>query len=148
MRVSLRGDYQRDIARDVFLRARDQWPGVDAVLCANDVMALGVLDALDANPGHGPLVVGVNAIPEAVAAIAAGQMLATADFNAMAMSEIATEAAVRHLRGEAIPAEIMLPVQVVDAAQLRGVERAVRGAPLAGLGRRCQPRLSAVRRVV
>ena len=97
------------------LRSRDQWPGVDAVLCANDVMALGVLDALDANPGHRPLVVGVNAIPEAVAAIAAGRMLATADFNAMAMSEIATEAAVRHLRGEAIPAEIMLPVQVVDA---------------------------------
>jgi len=115
VRVSLRGDYQRGIARDVFLRTRDQWPGVDAVLCANDVMALGVVDALDANPGHGPLVVGVNAIPEAVAAIAAGQMLATADFNAMAMSEIATEAAVRHLRGEAIPAEIMLPVQVVDA---------------------------------
>jgi ribose transport system substrate-binding protein len=115
VRASLRGDYQRDIARGVFLGAREQWPGVDAVLCANDVMALGVLDALDANPGNGPLVVGVNAIPEAVAAIAAGRMLATADFNAMAMSEIATEAAVRHLRGEAIPPEIMLPVQVVDA---------------------------------
>jgi ribose transport system substrate-binding protein len=115
VRVSLRGDYQRDVARDVFLRAKDQWSGVDAVLCANDVMALGVLDALDANEGSGPLVVGVNAIPEAVAAIAAGRMLATADFNAMAMSEIATEAAVRHLRGETIPPEIMLPVQIVDA---------------------------------
>jgi len=42
-------------------------------------------------------------------------MLATADFNAMAMSEIATEAAVRHLRGETIPPEIMLPVRIVDA---------------------------------
>jgi len=115
VRSSLRGDYQRDVARDVFLRAKDQWPGVDAVLCANDVMALGVLDALDANGGSGPLVVGVNAIPEAVAAIAAGRMFATADFNAMAMSEIATEAAVRHLRGEAIPPEIMLPVRIVDA---------------------------------
>jgi ribose transport system substrate-binding protein len=115
VRVSLRGDYQRDVARDVFLRAKDQWSGVDAVLCANDVMALGVLDALDANEGSGPLVVGVNAIPEAVAAIAVGRMLATADFNAMAMSEIATEAAVRHLRGETIPPEIMLPVQIVDA---------------------------------
>jgi ribose transport system substrate-binding protein len=115
VRVSLRGDYQRDVARDVFLRAKDQWSGVDAVLCANDVMALGVLDALDANEGSGPLVVGVNAIPEAVAAIAVGRMLATADFNAMAMSEIATEAAVRHLRGETIPPEIMLPVRIVDA---------------------------------
>lgn len=62
-----------------------------------------------------PLIVGVNAIPEAIAAIAAGRMLATADFNAVAMSEIATEAAVRHLRGEAVPAEIILPVQIVDA---------------------------------
>ena len=116
VRGSLCGAYQRGIARDVFLHAKDQWAGVDAVLCANDVMALGVLDALDAGPDNGrPLVVGVNAVPEAVAAIAAGRMLATADFNAMAMSEIATEAAVRHLRGEAIPPEIMLPVQVVDA---------------------------------
>jgi ribose transport system substrate-binding protein len=115
VRCSLRGDYQRDVAREVFLGAKNQWPGVDAVLCANDVMALGVLDALDPNPGSGPLVVGVNAIPEAVAAIAKGRMLATADFNAMAMSEIATEAAVRHLRGETIPPEIMLPAQVVDA---------------------------------
>jgi ribose transport system substrate-binding protein len=60
-------------------------------------------------------VVGVNAIPEAVAAIAAGRMLATADFDAMKMSELATEAAIRHLRGEAVPPEIILPVQVVDA---------------------------------
>ena len=43
-------------------------------------------------------------------------MLATADFNAMAMSEIATQAAARHLRGETVPAEIILPVQVVDAS--------------------------------
>lgn len=117
VRCALRGDYQRDVARQVFLGAREQWPGVDAVLCANDVMALGVLEALDTQRGGArPLVVGVNAIPEAVAAIAAGRMLATADFNAMAMSEIATEAAVRHLRGEAIPAAIMLPVRLVDAA--------------------------------
>jgi len=114
VRNSLRGDYQRDIARNVFLGAKAQWPGVAAVLCANDVMALGVIDALETGTAR-PLVTGVNAIPEAVAAIAAGRMLATADFNAMAMSEIATEAAVRHLRGEAIPPEIMLPVRIVDA---------------------------------
>ena len=42
-------------------------------------------------------------------------MLATANFDAMAMSEIATEAAARHLRGEKVPAEIILPVQVIDA---------------------------------
>ena len=109
----------------------DQWPGVDAVLCANDVMALGVLDALAARPTRGapPLVAGVNAIPEAVAAIAAGRMLATANFDAMAMSEIAAEAAVRHLRGEAIPAEIMLPVQVIDATNCAAWNRPYEARP-------------------
>ena len=115
--MSLRGEYQRDVARDAFLGAAGQLQGIDAVLCANDVMALGVLDALavTGNPGR-PLVVGVNAIPEAVAAIAAGRMLATANFDAMTMSSIATEAAVRHLRGEDVPREIIIPVKIVDAA--------------------------------
>jgi ribose transport system substrate-binding protein len=117
VRCSICGDYQRDSARNAFRDVHRQWPGVDAVLCANDAMALGVLDALAAHPSRGtpPHVVGVNAIPEAVAAIAAGRMLATADFDAMKMSEIATEAAIRHLRGEAVPPEVILPVQVVDA---------------------------------
>jgi ribose transport system substrate-binding protein len=115
VRLSLCGDYQRDSARRAFAEARDQCRDAEAVLCANDAMALGVLDVLDAQGGPLPLVAGVNAIPEAVAAIAAGRMLATANFDAMAMSEIATEAAVRHLRGERVPAEILLPVQVVDA---------------------------------
>jgi ribose transport system substrate-binding protein len=117
LRCSIRGDYQRHTARSAFWSIRDQWPGVDAVLCANDAMALGVLDALAAEPSGSvaPLIVGINAIPEAVAAIASGRMLATADFDALKMSEIATEAAVRHLRGEAVPAEIILPVQVVEA---------------------------------
>jgi ribose transport system substrate-binding protein len=118
VRSSLRGDYQRDVARDACSAAAEQLRGVDAVLCANDVMALGVLDALAAATGDRdrPLVVGVNAIPEAVAAIAAGRMLATASFDAMAMSAVATEAAVRHLRGETVPREIILPVQVVDSS--------------------------------
>ena len=117
IRLSLRGEYQRDIARAAFADATDKLQGVDAVLCANDNMALGVLDALAAVPDKldMPLVVGVNAIPEAIVAIEAGRMLATVNFDAMTMSGIATEAAVRHLRGEPVPREIILPVQIVDA---------------------------------
>jgi ribose transport system substrate-binding protein len=117
IRLSLRGEYQRDVARAAFAGATDKLQGVDAVLCANDNMALGVLDVLGAVTGNldMPLVVGVNAIPEAITAIEAGRMLATVNFDAMTMSGIATEAAVRHLRGETVPREIILPVQVVDA---------------------------------
>jgi ribose transport system substrate-binding protein len=116
VRVSFCGEYQRDVARKEFSRLASEAKGVEAVLCANDTMALGVLDVLerDLAIARRPLVVGVNALPEAVAAIAEGRMLATADFDAMKMSCIATEAAVRHLRGESVPGEIMLPVQIVD----------------------------------
>jgi len=58
--------------------------------------------------------IGVNAIPEAVKAVKEGKLLATVDFDAMKISCIATEAAIRHLRGEAVPGEIILPVSIVD----------------------------------
>jgi ribose transport system substrate-binding protein len=118
VRLSFCGEYQRNVARREFARLAAEVRGIDAVLCANDTMALGVLDALDADASaqRMPLLVGVNALPEAVAAIAAGRMLATVDFDAMKMSCIATEAAVRYLRGETVPGEIMLPVQIVDGS--------------------------------
>jgi len=119
VRLSLCGEYQRDVARDVYLANAGALNGIDAILCANDVMALGVLDARGPDDGTLPPVVGINAIPEAIKAIGAGTMLATANFDAMTMCAIATEAAIRHLRGESVPREIMLPVQVVDASNYR-----------------------------
>jgi len=118
VRLSFCGAYQRDVARREFSRLASHVRGIDAVLCANDTMAIGVLDALDTDTAgrHRPLLVGVNALPEAVAAIAAGRMLATADFDAMKMSCIATAAAIRYLRGEQVPDKIVLPVQIVDAS--------------------------------
>ena len=116
--ASLRGDYQRDIACNVVLGQLRQGLRLEAIVAANDSMALGALDALDAAqyPAPRPLVVGINAIPEAITAIKAGRLFATADFDAMKLACIATEAAIRHLRGEVVPARIMLPVQVVDRA--------------------------------
>ena len=108
------GDYARDTARERTAHGLRRHALLDACLVANDIMAVGVLDALDA-AGRSATVVGVNAIPQAIEAIAAGRMLATADFNAMQMAYLATECAVRHLRGEAVPARIELPVQIVDA---------------------------------
>lgn len=119
---TLAGNYDRDVARErtsVWLRVN---PPVQACLVANDIMALGVLDALDAAGQHAA-VVGVNAIPEAIAAIAAGRMLATADFNAMQMACLATECAARHLRGEAVPEQVALPVGIVDGHNYRDWDR-------------------------
>jgi ribose transport system substrate-binding protein len=107
------GDYVRETARDRAAQWLRDKPQLDACLVANDIMAIGVLDALAA-AGRSAAVVGVNAIPQAIAAIAEGRMLATADFNAMQMAFLAAECALRHLRGEKVPATIELPVQIVD----------------------------------
>lgn len=112
--ATLQGEYQQvegRIAMEAFLEAPH--PRFDAVLAANDAMALGALEALAAR-GVRSTVTGVNALPDAIAAIRSGALLATADFDAMKIACIATEAAIRHLRGERVPSEIILPVQIVD----------------------------------
>jgi ribose transport system substrate-binding protein len=88
---------------------------IDGVLAANDFMALGALDAMR-EAGRKIPIVGVNATPEGVEAIKAGDLLASASFDAMKMACLAVEAAVRVLSGEKVPAEIVLPVEVVDRA--------------------------------
>ena len=109
------GDYERDTARKVTARwfADHGNTPLHGCLVANDIMAIGVLEALRA-AGRTVPVVGVNAIPEAIEEIRSGGMLATADFNAMKMGYLATECAIRHLRGEAVPPHVRLPVHIVD----------------------------------
>lgn len=128
------GDYQREVARratQAWLDAHPETP--DAFLVANDIMAMGVIDVLRATSRRA-LVVGVNAIPEAIQAIGQGQLLATADFNAMQMAYTATECACRHLRGERVPTVIELPVELVDAGNFRRWDMPYAARPVKKLG--------------
>jgi ribose transport system substrate-binding protein len=113
--ASRAGNYQREPVLSLMRELLPALPRIDAVLTANDLMALAAIEALEAAGRPAP-VVGVNALPDAIAAIKAGRMLASADFDAMKIACIATEAALRHLRGERVPHEILLPVQIVDAS--------------------------------
>ena len=113
--AQVRGDYQYDSARNAMADILGRVPTIDGVLAANDFMALGVLEALDA-VGRSATLVGVNAMPDAVRAIRAGRLLATAAYDAMQMACIATEAAVRLLSSLPVPGEIVLPAEIVDAA--------------------------------
>jgi len=96
----------------------------DGLLSANDAMALGALAAMEAAGVRVP-VIGVNALPDAIEAVKAGRLLATVDFDAMKIASVATEAALRHLRGQPVPAEILLPVQVVDQGNCRPWDRPI-----------------------
>jgi ribose transport system substrate-binding protein len=107
------GNYQQPDAKRVmekFLREHQQ---IDAVLSANDGMALGVLEALkEAN--RTSIVIGINGILPAVKQIETGAILATVDFNMYKIGCVATRAAVRHLKREPLPENVMLPAEIID----------------------------------
>ncbi|MDP2373827.1 sugar ABC transporter substrate-binding protein [Reyranella sp.] len=88
---------------------------IDGVWTANDVMALGVLDAL-ADAGRTAQVVGVNGLPAAIEHIEHGRMLASVDFSAFNVAAIAARAVLRHLDGKPVPREIMVPAELIDRA--------------------------------
>lgn len=107
------GAFLHDEAKQTMRQLLVELPKIDGVLAGNDSMALGAIEALE-EVGRQSLVVGVNAIPDAIAALKTGQLLATADFDAYKIACVAAEAAVRVLRGLPVPKEILLPVEIVD----------------------------------
>jgi ribose transport system substrate-binding protein len=107
------GNYQQTDAKRVMTGFLQAYPQIDAVLSANDSMALGALEALkDAN--RTATVIGINGILPAVKKIESGEMLATVDFNMFNIGCTATLAAVRHLRHEPVPDKLMLPAEIID----------------------------------
>jgi ribose transport system substrate-binding protein len=124
----IRGDYLREPAKKAAAELLRSGVRFNAVLAANDDMAIGMLSALE-EAGSRATVVGVNAIPEAITAIQQGTLLATVDFNSKNMSTIATEAVLRHVRGERVPAEIMLPVQIVDSSNCSNWDKPFEARP-------------------
>lgn len=107
------GNYQQTDARRVMEKLLAEHAEIDAVLSANDSMALGVLEALRA-ANRTAVVIGINGILPAVKQIESGGMLASVDFNMFKIGCTATRAAVRHLKKEPLPEKVMLPAEVID----------------------------------
>lgn len=124
------GEFLQSAARREMARVLADGLSFDAILAANDAMALGAIDALAAAGKPLVPVVGVNAVPEAIAAIKSGRLLATASFDAMKMACLAAEAAVRHLRSERVPREIILPVELVTQANCAAWDLPFEARPL------------------
>jgi ribose transport system substrate-binding protein len=107
------GNYQQPDAKRVMTKFLGEHPEIDAVLSANDSMALGVLEALK-EAGRSSIVIGINGILPAIKQIEAGSMLASVDFNMFKIGCTATRAAVRYLKKEPVPEKIMLPAETID----------------------------------
>ena len=118
--ASQTGQYRRLEAVKVFENLLQRFPQIDAVVSANDDMAVGCVEVLEAaGKGGGAVkVIGVDGIPDATAAIAAGKMFATVDFSGHDQAYLGVTAAVRYLKKQPVPKEIELPITVVDKANV------------------------------
>ena len=116
--ASAPGNYQQTDAKRVMAGFLKDFPEIDALLSANDSMALGALEALkEAN--RTTVVIGINGILPAVKQIEAGNIIASVDFNMFKIGCTATLAALRHLHHEPLPDKVMLPAEVIDKSNYK-----------------------------
>jgi ribose transport system substrate-binding protein len=114
--ATIAADFEREKARlaaEDLLRADPHIAGIFAV---NDLMALGVADAVRAAGRQGKVkVIGLDGIRQALAAIKRGSMSATVAQYPYTMGQLGVEACLAALRGEPVPPNIEAPVQVVTS---------------------------------
>jgi ribose transport system substrate-binding protein len=106
-------NYQRPDAQRVMTGLFRTYPQIDGILAANDAMALGALDVAR-EAGKSPLIVGINGLVETVQKIADGAISASVDFSTFNMACVATQAALRSLKGQTVPQAIILPAELID----------------------------------
>jgi ribose transport system substrate-binding protein len=116
--------YARPAASDLLKAMLKANPSsqVDGVIAANDAMALGAVEAFKDAKKKMPLIVGINASKEAVELIKAGDMLASGDYNGLVEGCLGVEIAIRTLRKQPVPTEVMAKTAVVDKSNYQAYE--------------------------
>lgn len=117
-------NYQRLNALQVMENLMQSFPSIDGVLAANDPMAVGAIEALEA-ANRKAMVTGINGSREAVALIKSDKLLASGDFNGFIQGCIGTQIAVRNLRKQPTPKEVMLKPIVIDKTNFTPYETPV-----------------------
>lgn len=108
------GDFSREKAKDVMQRLLQQGLEVDAVFAHNDAMILGVIDAYqETQTEMPPILVGFDAVPEALEAVRQGQLSATVAQKPEAMGWQAVKSTVEALRGDVLPPVIFVDLELV-----------------------------------
>ena len=107
-------DFDRAKARDITQFLVEKGLVVDAVFAHNDGMILGALDAFESSQAQTPaLLVGFDAISEAVEAVKEQRLTATIAQKPEKMGWQAVQTAVRALRGEELPPMILVDLELI-----------------------------------
>lgn len=92
---------------------------IDAVIANNDEMAIGAIQSLKAARKLGKVVVaGVDATPDALAAMKAGDLKVTVFQDAHGQGRGAVDAAIKLAKGQAVPSKVWVPFELVTPANM------------------------------
>ena len=107
--------FDRKRARETMLRLLQTGVNFDAVFAHNDNMILGALEAMEsANYTRPRVLIGFDAIREAVRAVGQGKLTATIAQRPEIMGRLAVQSAARLLRGEQLPPEIPVELELIE----------------------------------
>jgi ribose transport system substrate-binding protein len=110
-------NWERDLGFNVFQNMLQAHPDIDAVFACNDMMALGAVEAIAAAGRTGKIrVVGFDAVDDARKAIAAGTIAASVAQFPSEMGRVAVESAARILKGETVPPDQRVRIELVAPA--------------------------------
>src|SRR5262249_60105075 len=113
-------NWERDQGFNVFQNMLQAHPDIDALFACSDLMALGALEAIAAAGKTGRIrVVGFDALDDARKAIAAGTMEASVAQFPSEMGRAAVESAVKVIRGEPVPPDIKVRLELVTRDNVR-----------------------------
>jgi ribose transport system substrate-binding protein len=114
-------NWERDQGFNVFQNMLQAHADIDTVFAASDLMALGAVEAIAAAGKTGKIrVVGFDALDDAKKAIAAGAMDASVAQFPAEMGRVAVESAVKVMRGESLPADVKVKLDLVTKETLGG----------------------------
>ena len=110
--ASVTANFKREegrIATENILRAN---PNIKGIFAHNDEMALGALEAAAA-AGKNIVIVGFDAIDDALAAVKEGRMAATVAQMPAKMGKTAVQTAIKLMNGEKVPSSIPITVMLI-----------------------------------
>jgi len=109
-------EYNRATAMDVMQNLLQAHPNVKGVFAANDEMALGALEAIDAAGLSGKiLVAGIDANADARQSMRDGKLALTCSTDPFAQGYYAVQAAAAYLNGETLPPVYTVPIRVLSS---------------------------------
>ncbi len=110
--------WQRAEALDLAEDWLTTYPDLKGIVCQNDDMALGVVEAVEAMGREDVLVGGVNAIADALTAVKDGRLDCTVYMDSHNVGVTALDLAVAAARGEPVEKETRLDMKIVNSSNI------------------------------